>query len=472
MPWNDKDALTPQALNSRSGLVFNVKDPDFGAVGDGATDDTAAIQAAINAITNATGTLGVAPFTAGGVVYIPPSDNPYIISSPLILDRSVWLIGGGPGSMLYLADSSNVNMIEITHGGNQWIVMSDLSLEGNRFNQAGTTRHGIVVNNSGVALARYYDLFKRLYVRNCRGNGFEFVQGAPHRIRDCLFHDNSVTQIHHGSNTLDCYVEDTVVGTDATEAGTIGWHCEGSNVIWRGGAIALSETGAKIESGFRNTIDGASVDSNNQRGIHILVKGTRVLNCTFLNNSKSPVTTYPDIDIDGSGVTRTVVSGNHFDGADLTGLAQATFGIQETNSSNGTKESGNVFVNHSTADISFAATATRPSSATSRRGRATPTYSATISIDPSDADVFLITVTDGVAFSVGLTANKSSVPGQMITVIIKNGSGGAAGTLTWSSPLFIGAAWTQPADTKTRSVTFRNIDGTNWVEISRVSADV
>ena len=46
MPWNDKDALTPQNLNSKSGVFFNVKDPDFGATGDGTTDDRAAIAAA------------------------------------------------------------------------------------------------------------------------------------------------------------------------------------------------------------------------------------------------------------------------------------------------------------------------------------------------------------------------------------------------------------------------------------------
>ena len=50
MPWNDKDALTPQNLNSKSGLVLNVKDPVFGAVGDGVADDTVALQAAVAAM--------------------------------------------------------------------------------------------------------------------------------------------------------------------------------------------------------------------------------------------------------------------------------------------------------------------------------------------------------------------------------------------------------------------------------------
>src|SRR5215831_12857503 len=62
---------TPDRLND----VFNVK--DFGAVGDGKTDDTAAIRAAIvyaysqNQVSSASG---------GGIVFFPP--GVYYIGSP------------------------------------------------------------------------------------------------------------------------------------------------------------------------------------------------------------------------------------------------------------------------------------------------------------------------------------------------------------------------------------------------------
>lgn len=62
------------------GGVFNVK--DYGAVGDGATDDTAEIQAAIDAA-NAAG---------GGDVYIPHGN--YIISAYLAYYSDINLIGG------------------------------------------------------------------------------------------------------------------------------------------------------------------------------------------------------------------------------------------------------------------------------------------------------------------------------------------------------------------------------------------
>jgi hypothetical protein len=55
---------------------------DFGAVGDGSTDDTAAIQAALDA-------------SVGGEVRVPASDGEYIISSPLSITKRVRLVGDG-----------------------------------------------------------------------------------------------------------------------------------------------------------------------------------------------------------------------------------------------------------------------------------------------------------------------------------------------------------------------------------------
>lgn len=70
--------------------VFNAKDPAYGAVGNGTTDDTAACQAAIDACVS-----------AGGIMYFPPGT--YKITSTLNLaDKTgVQFVGGGMRSTTF-----------------------------------------------------------------------------------------------------------------------------------------------------------------------------------------------------------------------------------------------------------------------------------------------------------------------------------------------------------------------------------
>jgi Pectate lyase superfamily protein len=70
---------------SYDGLAFNVRDPLYGAKGDGTTDDTAAIQSAINAADTASG-------SGGALVVFPPGT--YKITGTLELPSHIILEGG------------------------------------------------------------------------------------------------------------------------------------------------------------------------------------------------------------------------------------------------------------------------------------------------------------------------------------------------------------------------------------------
>jgi hypothetical protein len=99
---------------------------------------------------------------------------------------------------------------------------------------------------------------------------------------------------------------------------------------------------------------------------------------------------------------------------------------------------------------------------------ATIPYAASMTPDAALGIFQRITVPDGTAFTINAPTNP--VPGQPLTLTIRNTSGGALGVVTWD-PVFKLAAWTQPATANSRSVSFV-YDGTNWVEYGRTPADV
>ena len=79
-------SLTKVSYSMIRGAVANVL--DFGAIGNGTTDDTAAIQAAINSLS-----------VTGGVVYLPT--NTYKITAPLTNTKSgVSLVGDGSAATI------------------------------------------------------------------------------------------------------------------------------------------------------------------------------------------------------------------------------------------------------------------------------------------------------------------------------------------------------------------------------------
>ena len=103
-----------------------------------------------------------------------------------------------------------------------------------------------------------------------------------------------------------------------------------------------------------------------------------------------------------------------------------------------------------------------------RAGKATITYSASMTPDASAAPLQVITATNGTAFTINAPTRPRM--GNSLTLQIKNSSGGAMGAITWNA-VFARSAWTNPANGQNRSITFV-YDGTFWVQVSQTGVDV
>jgi hypothetical protein len=98
----------------------------------------------------------------------------------------------------------------------------------------------------------------------------------------------------------------------------------------------------------------------------------------------------------------------------------------------------------------------------------TVTYSASMTLDAAEGNIFIITATDGNAFTINAPSNP--VIGQRISITIKNSSSGALGSATWNAA-FKMSTWTNPADTNQRSIEFY-YDNTNWIQVNPAGVDV
>lgn len=112
---------------------------DYGAVGDGFTDDTAAIQRAINkALT-----------TTGGHLYFP--ENTYLISSALVIPSSaVWTISGdSKGGTIIEQSSNNTPIFKMTSTDTWGWKIENLRLQATTAQPATNVQSaGILVTNS------------------------------------------------------------------------------------------------------------------------------------------------------------------------------------------------------------------------------------------------------------------------------------------------------------------------------------
>lgn len=128
-------SLTKVSFSMINGDVVNIL--DFGAKGDGITDDTSAISSALayaSSIHTAAPPFGK-PYVRGTKVYVPPGR--YVITSGLVLPPDVMLYGAGPDSSCFyfeLDDSTNavtLTQLGLLDAGFKFYI-SDIKLVGQR----------------------------------------------------------------------------------------------------------------------------------------------------------------------------------------------------------------------------------------------------------------------------------------------------------------------------------------------------
>ena len=135
----------PRTVQSKLRETVSVK--DFGAVGDGVTDDTAAIQAAIDSL------------STGGAVYFP--EGVYSISASLVVNSpNITLYGDGASQSTIQSTSPSFWLIRYTDNAD-YLTVRGIYLKGSAVD-ASTTQYGIGYNTSSTEAPEY------VTITNCR----------------------------------------------------------------------------------------------------------------------------------------------------------------------------------------------------------------------------------------------------------------------------------------------------------------
>src|SRR5579885_1664467 len=115
----------------------------FGAAGDGVTDDTAAIATALANI----------PTSTGGVLYFPPNHT-FLVSHVDIsaYSGSLVIMGGGWSSVLKLTNGANDWIIKNTTGSQLGTTICNLKQDCNAANQTAASAASMATSGAGASL--------------------------------------------------------------------------------------------------------------------------------------------------------------------------------------------------------------------------------------------------------------------------------------------------------------------------------
>ena len=301
---------------------------DYGATGNGVTDDRLAIQAAVNA----------AHAAGGGTVYIPAGT--YIVSGQsnqslgcIMLYSDITVRGDGMGqSTVKLQDGWHGDITGIFRDpfgvGSHDIYVHDLTIDGNRDNTSGkidgwfngakpgspTEDYNITLDHVEVKDCDAYgfdphEITRNLTITNCisHGNGldgFALDYQLDSLIQDNVAYDND----RHGYNIVTSSQNMQMIDNVAYDNGANGIMVQRgsedipvpSDIYITGGSYyGNALDGIQVNKADHVVINGTTLYNNGQRGVRIMGSQRSVVeNSTIHDNSQSKDGGYQEISVE------------------------------------------------------------------------------------------------------------------------------------------------------------------------------
>lgn len=468
------------AATSLFNNIINVKDAPYNAKGDGATNDTAAIQAAINASTS----------TAPKLVYFPTGT--YIITAALTIPFSPGfsMVGEGPYNSVIQQNTAGQACFIFANDLTHSVSVSDLTIQ----YPADQSNAGSVAFlyhvNGGSTGGFFHHIYSNLHLKSCyRGFSLFETDGAQtlwdttwrniffeHITNRCV---SMVSATPLGIPSLrfyDIYIQNT--GVPAITSTGPAFYLSGVNeatfvgMDWEG----WTDTLIQMDGGTGVDIDGLHVehhilDTAFCRVFKIANGPFSIRNWTFAGATTANCTGQASIFHADSGQlvihegwhSVNTALGNPGIKDVVEGSSAAAISVDWRNIQ---KQGGNL--------IGLGDVGSNPAyTELLRGGRRQLTLGANIANDLSfPSRKFWIS--DTVAATARTIVNPTNPRAEdRITYEIQNNSGGVLGVLTWGTEFKLAGAWVQPANTKKRTITFdRDPVNSLWIENGRAAADI
>jgi parallel beta-helix repeat protein len=285
-------ALAPnwEQWSSRQ-MVFDVR--DYGAKIDGSSDDTTAIQAAINAAFNSVMTTG----GGGGIVYIPRGLTRV---TGLFLYNGVILQGAGMFATVITLNSNSNKSVVSNHTSSDGVSANgeftgvwDITIDGNRSGQSATS-HGIKFNvnpaNSNATGDAWFDTHqhvRNVRIRYCHDDGVNAAGRSEMRF------ENVYVSGCWGNSFNTSY--DTFMANCSSEnAGLEGFYLDNGDIMlsnckaWDSGKITASRgAGFRIENSFAYALlSSCSAQNNFAQGFYLRnTNGSILQSCVADSNN-------------------------------------------------------------------------------------------------------------------------------------------------------------------------------------------